>query len=274
MRGQRAFGLAKWAGGDTVPGMDRHVDINRDHWNGMAEEWVAAGEKAWASESPYWGIWEVPERELGLLPEDMAGMEAVELGCGTGYVSGWMARRGARVSAIDVSAGQLATARRLAGEHGADIRFEEGNAEVLPFADGAFDFAISEYGAAIWCDPQVWLREAWRVLRPGGRLVFLGHHAFVYLTTPLNGAPCERVLHRAYRGIGRVDWTQVEIDPGGIEYSLTFADWITLFREIGFSVEGLKEVYAPEGARGEEFGIPAGWSRDFPAEHVWWLRKG
>ena len=148
--------------------MEKHVELNRDHWNAMAEEWVAMGEEAWASDAPYWGIWGVPERELGMLPGDMAGMDAVELGCGTGYVSAWMARRGAKVSAIDVSAGQLATARRLAGEHGVDIRFEEGNAEALPFADGAFDFAISEYGAAIWCDPQVWLREAWRVLRPGG----------------------------------------------------------------------------------------------------------
>ncbi|MEQ9258941.1 MAG: class I SAM-dependent methyltransferase [Roseovarius sp.] len=254
--------------------MEEHVSINRDHWNGMAADWVAAGEAAWASELPYWGIWAEPESALGMLPGDMRGMEAVELGCGTGYVSGWMARRGARVTGIDISSEQLATARRLAEEHGADIRFLEGNAEVLPFEDARFDFAISEYGAAIWCDPAVWLREAWRVLKPGGQLVFLGHHAFIVMTTPLDGAACERVLHRPYRTLGRTDWTGVEIDPSGIEFSMTFSGWIGLFREIGFSVEGLKEIYAPEGAVTQEFGVPPEWARDFPSEHVWWLRKG
>jgi SAM-dependent methyltransferase len=127
-------------------------------------------------------------------------MDAIELGCGTGYVSAWMARRGARVTGIDVSAEQLATARRLQGEHGLDVTFLEGNAEATGLPDAAFDFAISEYGAAIWCDPDLWLPEAHRLLRPGGTLVFLGNHPMAIITTPLNGAPCERVLHRPYRG--------------------------------------------------------------------------
>ena len=48
------------------------------------------------------------------------------------------------------------------------------DAERAPFADASFDLAISEYGAAIWCDPYRWIPEAARMLRPGGRLFFLG----------------------------------------------------------------------------------------------------
>jgi SAM-dependent methyltransferase len=56
-----------------------------------------------------------------MLPDDLAGLDAIELGCGTGYVSAWMARRGARVVGIDNSARQLDTARRLQREHGLDF---------------------------------------------------------------------------------------------------------------------------------------------------------
>jgi len=50
-----------------------------------------------------------------LLLEDLAGKDAIELGCGTAYVSAWLARRGARVVGIDNSAAQLATARHITG---------------------------------------------------------------------------------------------------------------------------------------------------------------
>jgi SAM-dependent methyltransferase len=253
--------------------VDEHVALNRDYWNGMAEDWIAAGENAWAAEAPYWGIWELPEHDLRLLPADMAGLETVELGCGTGYVSGWMARRGARATGIDISREQLATARRLAGRHGQDITFLEGNAEATGLPGGAFDFAISEYGAAIWCDPYVWLPEAHRLLRPGGQLVFLGHHPFVYLSTPHDALTCDRGLHRPYRGLHREDWSQDATDPGGVEFNLTFAGWMRLFADTGFEVTNYQELYAPDSAEGAIFDIPADWARDFPAEQVWHLRK-
>ncbi|MEM6578263.1 MAG: hypothetical protein AAF678_07210, partial [Pseudomonadota bacterium] len=130
------------------------------------------------------------------------------------------------------------------------------------------------YGAAIWCDPHVWLAEAHRLLRPGGKLVFLGHHPFVVLTTPADGAACERVLHRPYRGLHIEDWRDVPIDPGGIEFNLTQSGWVQLFAETGFTITGYQELFAPEDAEEDEYEIPADWARDYPAEQVWHLQKG
>ena len=80
---------------DKLP---EHVLVNRQQWDAEAPAWVAAGERWWAAREPSWGVWNVPESTVGLLPTDMTGLQAIELGCGTGYVSAWMARRGATVT--------------------------------------------------------------------------------------------------------------------------------------------------------------------------------
>ena len=250
-----------------------YVAINRSIWEDDAANWVAVGEELWALDTPRWGNWGNPDDGLGLLPGDMTGMDAIELGCGTGYVSGWMARRGARVTAIDVSPAQLDTARRMAAAHHADITFVEGNAEATGLPDAHFDFAISEYGASIWCPPGMWLREAWRLLRPGGRLTFLGNHPLSLICSPLNGAACDRTLHRPYRNMWGADWTGVEIEPSGVCFNLTMSDWIALFFEIGFDVRKYDEIYAPDWAEGERAAVPAAWAKEYPVEQVWHLEK-
>ncbi|MEM1129982.1 MAG: methyltransferase domain-containing protein [Pseudomonadota bacterium] len=250
-----------------------YVSINRDIWEDDAANWVAVGERLWGVETPEWGNWGNPDESLNLLPADMTGLDAIELGCGTGYVSGWMARRGARVTAIDISPAQLVTARRLAQQHGAGIAFIEGNAEATGLPDAAFDFAISEYGAAIWCPPETWLREAWRLLRPGGDLVFLGNHPLSLICSPEDGAPCDRVLHRPYRGMWGADWTEVEIEPSGVCFNLTMAGWIDVFNAIGFAVSRYQEVYAPDWAEGTRAAVPAEWAKAYPVEQVWHLKK-
>src|SRR5947209_6363592 len=101
------------------------------------------------------------------------GPRTIELGCGTGCVSAWLARRGARPVGIDNSEAQLASAREFQREFSLEFPLLHGNAERVPYADESFDLAISEYGASIWCDPYLWIPEAARLLRPGGRLIFL-----------------------------------------------------------------------------------------------------
>src|SRR5262249_15238414 len=154
------------------------------HWDTLAAEYVGSGERAWSRDEPAWGVWRVPESRLHVLPRDLAGLDAIELGCGTAYVSAWLTRRGARVVGIDTSAAQLATARRLQREHGLEFPLIHGNAERVPRPDASFDLAISEYGACLWADPYRWVPEAARLLRPGGLLVFLVNSHLFTLCVP------------------------------------------------------------------------------------------
>jgi SAM-dependent methyltransferase len=248
-----------------------HVRENRAYWDARADQWIASGEQGWRGE-PNWGCWELPESQLQLLPRDMSGMAAIELGCGTAYVASWMARRGASVVGIDNSEQQLATARRLAAEHGVQLTLLHGNAEAVPYPDGAFDFAISEYGAAIWCDPLLWIPEAHRLLKPGGELVFLGNAPLASICTPVNGAAVEAQLHRSYFDLHRLDWTKVEHDPGGMDFNLPISGWLRLFRQTGFEVLDYLELQAPPG-RTTRHNTPAWWAERWPSEHVWKLRR-
>ena len=256
----------------TTGPLPEHAAENARHWDDTAHEWVESGERAWAAEVPHWGAWQLSDAEVSLLPEDMTGMRAIELGCGTGYVSAWMARRGADVVGVDVSTEQLATARRLSAEHGIDVDLRQASAEAVPEPDASFDFAVSEYGAAIWCDPHVWIPEAARLVRRGGRLHFLGTHPLALVCTPLDGSRTDATLHRDWRGMHRFDWRDAAVDPGGVEFNLAIADWMHLFRDVGFVVEDHLELFAPDPTE-DRFAVPGWWAHRFPAEQVWKLRR-
>ena len=247
-----------------------HVRRNRALWDGWAPEFAAPGEANWAREAPAWGIWNVPETQLDLLPADLAGRDAIELGCGTAYVSAWMARRGARVVGIDNSEAQLATARRLQRQHGLDFPLLHGNAESVPRPDASFDFAISEYGASLWADPERWLPEAARLLRPGGQLVFLVNSALLMLCMPEQDgvAATDRLLRPAF-GLYRMEWPG---DPG-VEFHLSHGDWIRLLVRSGFEVEALVEVRPPETATTRYPFVTLEWARRWPCEEVWKARR-
>jgi len=82
---------------------------NRRQWNRWAREYEEPGRRRWSEAEPSWGEWHVPESQLKLLPGDVSGWDVIELGCGTGYISAWLARRGARPVGIDNSEAQLET---------------------------------------------------------------------------------------------------------------------------------------------------------------------
>jgi len=247
-----------------------YVLSNRAEWDGWAADYVETGERNWARDEPTWGIWNIPESTLPLLPDDLEGIDAIELGCGTGYVSAWLARRGARPIGIDNSEAQLATARRLQGEHGIDFPLIHGNAEAVPLPDASFDLAISEYGASIWCDPYLWIPEAARLLRPGGRLVFLVNAVMLVLCTPKEAdAQAGERLTQPLFGMHRTEWP----DDDSVEFHLPHGETIALLRSSGFEVEGLTEVEAPQGSSTRYPFVSLEWSRRWPCEEVWKARR-
>lgn len=99
-----------------------------------------------------------------------AGAQVLDVACGTGNVSLPLARRGARVTGVDIAPNLLEQARARAEAEGLPIRFEEGDAEQLPFPDGTFDAVVTMFGAMFAPQPEQVVAECARVLKPGGLL--------------------------------------------------------------------------------------------------------
>ena len=222
----------------------------------------------WALEEISWGIWAVDESELNILG-DVNGLDVVELGCGTAYFSAWLAKRGARPIGVDVTPAQLATARSKMAETGIEFPLVEADAAATGLPDASADLVLSEYGASIWVDPYLWVPEAARLLRPGGRLVFLRNSTLVILCSP-DEIPASETLQRAQFGMHRFEWPE-----GGVEFHLAHGEWIDLLRGSGFEIERLVELQAPADARTHEHYayVTAEWAQKWPCEEIWVARR-
>ena len=98
----------------------------------------------------------------------------LDLGCGGGHVSFAVAKHVREIVAYDLSADMLAVVVKAARERGFDnLSTQQGVAEKLPFADASFDYVFSRYSAHHWRDLDLGLREAARVLKPGGTAAFV-----------------------------------------------------------------------------------------------------
>ncbi len=113
------------------------------------------------------------DRILNLVIPSGPSLDALDAGCGTGFLSLELAARGHRVSGIDFAPAMLTEARRKAAAQGVRVRFEAGDAEQLRFAPGSFDLAISRHVLWTLPHPEAAIDEWLRVLRPGGRLVIV-----------------------------------------------------------------------------------------------------
>jgi ubiquinone/menaquinone biosynthesis C-methylase UbiE len=96
------------------------------------------------------------------------GKQLLDVGCGAGQLALIAARAGAQVTGCDISTNWLERARERAALEHLEAKFEEGDAEALPYADGQFDVVTSLFGAMFAPRPELVAPELVRVSRPGG----------------------------------------------------------------------------------------------------------
>ena len=208
-----------------------------------------------------------PKRSSAILG-DVAGLTTVELGCGAAQWSIALARAGATAIGVDLSEAQLRAAWAAASEAGVAVRLIHASAEALPLPDASADIAFCDWGASRFADPDAWVPEAARILRPGGLLAFSTASPLVDMCWATGAdAPTESLVIDAF-GLDRV------VDDETTEFQRTNGAWIALFRAQGLLVEDLIELQAPADATSSYWDdVAHAWARRWPAEQIWRLRR-
>jgi SAM-dependent methyltransferase len=235
------------------------VRANRTWWDGEAEDYYAEHGAFLGDTDLTWGPEGLREAEAHLLGE-VAGKEVLEIGCGGAQCSRWVAAHGAaRVVASDVSAGMLERAR-LIGDGLDDPRLRvslvQCDGAALPFADASFDLVFTAYGVVPFvADSAGVMREAARVLRPGGRFVFSTTHPIRWA---MPDDPGEQGLLVTQSYFDRAAY--VEQDASGratyVEHHRTLGDRVRELTAAGLRLVDLVEPEWPEG----HLDSWAGWS--------------
>ena len=245
----------------------RDARTNRAYWDSASDDYQERHRAHIGRPELRWGMWQLPEAELEILG-DVDGKDVLEYGCGAAQWSILLAQRGARPVGLDNSERQLAHARRLMAEEGADFPLVHASAGAAPLPDRSFDVVFCDHGAMTFADPYETVPEVARLLRAGGLFAF-SHSTPLSVLCWTDDDRLEPALQRPYFGLHRLE------SPGEpVEFNLPQGEWIRLFRANGFTVERLHEVQPPEGAT-STYRTPAEteWARGWPMEQIWRLRR-
>lgn len=244
--------------GRAPTGQPDTVRANGAWWDVQAEDYLAEHGSFLGEEDFVWGPEGVREDDLRLLGE-VAGRDVLEIGCGGGQCSRWLAKQGARVVGTDLSAGMLGTARALNARNARSataVPLVQCDGSRLPFADAGFDIVCTAYGVIPFvADTAAVMRECARVLRPGGRLTFSTTHPVRWAFPDEPGSEGLTVRSSYFE---RTPY--VEYDAGGrllyAEHHRTIGDRV---REIVAAGLVLRDIVEPEWPPENEQ-IWGGWS--------------
>jgi SAM-dependent methyltransferase len=237
-------------------GPEETAAANRSWWDAEAGAYYAEHGDFLGDADLTWGPEGWRESELGLLGP-LEGRRVLEIGAGAGQCSRWVAGRGARVVATDLSSGMVAQGLALnASSPERAVPFAQCDAVDLPFAEGAFDVVFTAYGAVPFvADTARLMREVARVLRPGGRLVFSTTHPFRW-AFPDDPGPGGLTVTQSY--FDRTPYVEADSDGEAtyVEHHRTVGDRVREVVAAGLVLVDLVEPEWPERTT-QEWG---GWS--------------
>jgi ubiquinone/menaquinone biosynthesis C-methylase UbiE len=166
--------------GDVMTKQNSHTDTVERQFGDQANAYLTSAVHAQGKDL----------QRLAMLLQPHGDAHLLDLGCGAGHASFAAAAAVKSVVSYDLSAQMLQVVSQAAADKGlTNIVVQQGLAESLPFDDHSFDIVISRYSAHHWHDVGQALREVKRVLRPGGRVIFMdvvspGHPVLdIYLQT-------------------------------------------------------------------------------------------
>lgn len=248
--------------------MDR-IAINRKGWNYRAKSYQKAIGGADAYGDLMWGPNRYREDELNVLG-DVRKKRILEVGCGAAQFGIELAKRGANVTGIDLSAEQLRHARANIRGAGVEYRLLRGDAENLSrFRGGSFDMVVSDFAAG-FMDIDRLLPEVRRVLKRGGFCAFSWASPIIDCMTFGGSAPLHAFV-RSY--FDREPFVEGGKDPT-FEFKRTYGDWVRSFARAGLFLEDLIEPQTAKG--GTHWDWPQyRWQRTnvIPGTCIWKARK-
>jgi 2-polyprenyl-3-methyl-5-hydroxy-6-metoxy-1,4-benzoquinol methylase len=181
-----------------------------------------------------------------LLPRDPRGLRVLDAGCGTGWLSRYLAGRGALVVGVDISEGLIARARSIEAVAPLGITYDVHDLlEALPYAAETFDVAISVMTVMDVEEPLAAVRHIGRVVRPGGQFVFsLVHPCFYRPKAQVTQWGTEFDLAH-YFDRKRIEARSI-VSPDGTranyrQFHRTLGDYLNTLAEAGFCLERFVE---------------------------------